>query len=207
MDVHEIHAVSCGFKYVVGVDEAGRGPLAGPVVASAVVLKENVFKSKIGDSKKLSPNQREKAYSEIIRNSYFGIGIVEPDVIDRINILQAAFLAMNNAVEKLTEVLQEEGEDISALPGKMILLIDGNRFTQASPYRFETIIKGDQKVLSIMCASILAKVTRDRIMEGYDKIFPQYGFSEHKGYPTKEHKDAIREYGMTSIHRKTFKHD
>ncbi len=202
MDYENI-ALSQGYDIIVGIDEAGRGPLAGPVVAAAVYLKSRDFAASIKDSKKLSPRQREMAYQEIVKKSYYGVGIVGPEVIDRINILQATFVAMTKAVDDLLDKFAQDG--FLANGKKLMLLIDGNRFESKLAHSFKTIIKGDQTILPIMCASIIAKVTRDRIMDEYDKKYPQYGFLKHKGYPTKLHKGAIKSFGFSEIHRKTFK--
>jgi len=186
-----------GKTVIIGVDEAGRGPLAGPVVAAAVCLKKNSFDNRIDDSKKLSVSRRLAAYLEIIAHSSYGIGIVNEAVIDRLNILNATRCAMEQAIERL----------ICRLPGfrpeEVHILIDG-------PVRIDTvfsntrIIKGDQKDRSIAAASILAKVTRDRIMSIYDSIFPSWGFIQHKGYPTKRHRRAIERFGRSRIHRISF---
>ena len=175
-----------------GVDEAGRGPLAGPVVAAAVVLPDDCEIDGLDDSKKLSPSKRKKIFEEIklVAISY-ALGIVEPEEIDKINILQAALLAMEISVKKLTTKPD-------------YLLIDGNQKTSLLLIQ-ETIVKGDSKSCSIAAASILAKVTRDTIMEEYHLTYPEYNFKGHKGYPTKEHYQAIREYGPCPIHRKTFR--
>lgn len=195
-----------GFDLLIGVDEAGRGPLAGPVVASAVAVKDYDFQSKIGDSKKLSPRQREQAFVEIFEKAYVGVGIINSAVIDEANILEATYMAMTNAVYQLIASLPDSINQQDYLRSKMCLLIDGNRFKSDLDYPFKTIIKGDSKAFSIACASIVAKVSRDRILKTYDQIFPEYGFSQHKGYPTAKHKAAIREHGPSIIHRKTFIH-
>jgi len=175
-----------------GVDEAGRGPLAGPVVAAAVVLPDDCKIEGLDDSKKLSHSKREKILEEIksIAISY-AVGIVEPEEIDKINILRASLLAMEISVKQLTTKPD-------------YLLIDGNQKTSLLLMQ-ETIVKGDSKSCSIAAASILAKVTRDSIMEEYHSIYPEYNFKGHKGYPTKEHYQALREYGPCPIHRKTFR--
>jgi ribonuclease HII len=185
-----------GFTLIIGVDEAGRGPLAGPVVAAAVALKKQSFKNRIDDSKKLSPLQREKAFPEIIRKTEFGIGIVDEKIIDRINILQATILAMEKAV----------GELLAKVKGKrkrVHILVDGDVKLKVG-YPFTNIIKGDAKSRSVAAASIIAKVTRDRIMSLYDKLYPEYGFLQHKGYPTKTHRLALKRLGPSLIHRKSF---
>jgi len=188
-----------GYDIVIGVDEAGRGPLAGPVVAAAVALRANRFKNRIDDSKKLTAFQREKAFSEIITKSIFGIGIVNEKIIDRINILEATRLAMKQAVVGLINKLEYRR-------GKRIhILIDGNiKIDLDLP--FTSIIKGDSKSKSIASASILAKVTRDKIMSLYDRLYPEYGFLKHKGYGTRMHKATLSRFGPSLIHRATFCH-
>ncbi len=179
-------------KSVAGVDESGRGPLAGPVVGAAVVFAPSsaVFVPK--DSKALTPKQREMYFEKINQSVIsIGIGIADSNVIERINILQASLAAMAEAVQKL-----------NAPPD--IVLVDGNK---ALPIDIEQncIVKGDLKCSSIAAASVVAKVTRDRMMYEYDEKYPMYGFRQHKGYPTKQHLEAIRKYGPCPIHRKTFK--
>jgi len=175
------------YGVVAGADEAGRGPLAGPVVASVVILKSDL--NVVDDSKKLSPKYREEVYKVIIENSYYGIGIATPEEIDILNILNATKLAIKRAVKNLNEVFD-------------ILLIDGRKLEIDE--KSLCIVKGDSKSQSIAAASILAKVTRDKIMASYDKIYPQYGFNKHFGYPTREHKERIRKFGATTFHRLTF---
>lgn len=188
-----------GYNFIIGVDEAGRGPLAGPVVAAAVALKTTRFKNRIDDSKKLTARQREKAYGEIIAKSFFGLGIVNEKTIDARNILRATREAMERAVRGLVENLRQAKQKTN----KPYILVDGN-MTLRIQYPFTSIIKGDAKSKSIASASIVAKVTRDRIMHKYHRLFPQYNFLKHKGYPTKEHRQAIRRFGLSSVHRKTF---
>ncbi len=200
----EKKALDEGFSFVIGVDEAGRGPLAGPVVAAAVSLREHTFQNTINDSKKLSPLQRERAFDEIREKSFFGVGIVSESVIDSINILRATHQAMAAAVRDLVAQLPAEHAPGAQAKKNVCLLIDGNSFKSDLPYAVRTIIGGDGLSLSIACASIIAKVTRDKILHEYDKTFPQYGFAKHKGYPTAEHKLAIRTHGLSPIHRKTF---
>jgi len=164
--------------------------LAGPVVAGAVILKDFRFKARVDDSKKLSAKMREKAYREILRKAVVGIGIVDERVIDEINILQATIKAMKGALAAL-----------ATLPDYVI--VDGRvRLSAGCPVK--CIPKGDSSSLSIAAASIVAKVTRDRLMMEYHKSFPQYGFARHKGYPTKTHKKALMAYGASPIHRRTF---
>ena len=181
-----------GYKRIAGLDEAGRGPLAGPVVSAAVILPDYFPVFEITDSKKLTPKKRASIYNEIY--SYpvaVGIGIVDPLEIDRINILQASLLSMSMAVAKLT-------------PEPDFLLIDGT-FGIESHIPQEPVKKGDSLSISIATASIIAKVTRDRIMERYHDEYPDFGFLKHKGYPTKEHKEVVARLGCSLIHRKKFK--
>lgn len=189
---YETTALSQGYRYIAGVDEAGRGPLAGPVVAAAVLLPPQVSLYGLDDSKKLSQKSREKFFPEIIRTALaYGVGIVSVETIEKINILQAALLAMKQAIEKCR--LSPD-----------LLLIDGNKRVD-HPAEQWTIVGGDGKSLSIAAASVLAKVTRDRIMKEYHQNYPDYEFDRHKGYPTKLHKEKIRQFGPCPIHRKTFK--
>ncbi|MDP2940786.1 MAG: ribonuclease HII [Candidatus Omnitrophota bacterium] len=186
-----------GFDTIIGVDEAGRGPLAGPVVAAAVLLKKARFINRIDDSKKLTALAREHAFQEISKNSLFGIGIIDEKIIDRVNILQATVMAMEEAINSLIRRIS------SARCRRAYVIVDGNlKLNIAFPYR--SIIGGDGKSKSIAAASILAKVTRDRIMEAYHKLYPQYGFAKHKGYPTSEHRALLRRLGPSEIHRKSF---
>ena len=200
----EQETLNQGFDFVIGVDEAGRGPLAGPVTAAAVLLKTQIFQNKIDDSKKLTSAQRLKAFEEIYDNAYVGVGIMNEEIIDRNNILEATYLAMNNAIRDLVARLPESLED--NFSSRVCLLIDGNRFKSDLPYAYKAIVGGDARVTSIACASIVAKVTRDRILDTYDKIYPEYGFRQHKGYPTLAHKQAIARHGLSLIHRKTFRY-
>lgn len=192
MQDHEREAEHSGYRSVAGVDEAGRGPLAGPVVAAAVVLPRDISLPGLRDSKKMSATLRARLFGQIIKKcTGFGIARVDETTIDEINILQAALLAMKRAVEQLP--LEPD-----------LLLIDGNHGIECKTHQ-KTIIGGDDVSLSIAAASVLAKVTRDRLMEEYHKQYPRYEFSRHKGYGTRLHKERIREYGPCPIHRKTFK--
>lgn len=182
-----------GFSRIAGVDEAGRGPLAGPVVAAACILPKEAFFEGLNDSKKISSSLRETLFHKITNfpGIDFGIGIIDVETIDQINILQATFLAMQQAVAQLK--------------GKPdYLLIDGNK---APHFQIptETLEKGDSLSVSIAAASIIAKVTRDRIMHELDQKYPQYGFKQHKGYGTLRHRKAIDNFGACPIHRKSFK--
>jgi ribonuclease HII len=186
-----------GFDLVIGVDEAGRGPLAGPVVAAAVLLKDFSFTNRIDDSKKLSPAKRKNAFFEIKNKSLYAIAAVSHKQIDRINILQATILAMQKAILKLTRQLSP------AELKRAFILIDGNmRFASSLPY--QSIVKGDGKSLSIAASSILAKVHRDGLMRKFHKLYPEYGFDKHKGYPTAEHYLILKKIGPAAIHRKSF---
>ncbi len=176
---------------VCGVDEAGRGPLAGPVVAAAVILTPARIPEGLNDSKALSPKQRELLLNMIEKNAQIGIGIAEPEEIDRANILGATLVAMRRAVLALP-----------CLPDKA--LIDGNRLPDL-PCEAETIIKGDSRSLSVAAASIVAKVTRDRLMIEADTRYPGYGFASHKGYPTQHHLERVAKLGRSPIHRRSFK--
>ena len=180
-----------GIRYIAGVDEAGRGPLAGPVVAAAVIFGPDVIIEGVNDSKKLTEKKRASLYHQIRELALsVGIGIVSHEVIDRINILQASLLAMNKALDLLSITPQQ-------------LLVDGN-FFRHERYPVENIIKGDALSHSIAAASIIAKVTRDSLMVEVDRQYPEYGFAKHKGYGTREHIDAIRLHGYSPIHRRSF---
>jgi ribonuclease HII len=181
-----------GYNRIAGIDEAGRGPLAGPVVSAAVILPPTLSISGVDDSKKLSVKNRLRLYEEIYSHAVsVGIGIIDAAEIDRINILRAALMAMAMAVENLS-------------PQPECLLIDGP-FQISTRLPQQPITGGDALSVSIAAASIVAKVTRDRLMESYAEYYPQFGFSQHKGYPTPAHKAAIRKFGFCPIHRRTFK--
>ncbi len=178
-------------KFLAGVDEAGRGPIAGPVVAAAVILDKKTFNKKINDSKKLSEKTREELFNWITNNCItYGIGIVEHTEIDKINILQASLKAMKIAVELLK-------------PKPGLVLIDGNKQFNTK-LKTLAIVNGDAKSFSIAAASIIAKVTRDNIMKKVSSNYPLYHWDHNKGYPTKAHIEAVRKYGITPLHRKTF---
>jgi ribonuclease HII len=180
-----------GFQAVCGVDEAGRGPLAGPVFAAAVILPENCAIEGINDSKKLTPKKREKLFDEICSNAVsYGIGFATEEEIDSINILQATFLAMRRAVDAMT--IKPD-----------LALVDGNRMPDLG-VETRTIIKGDALCASIAAASILAKVSRDRLLCQIDEIYPEYGFAQHKGYGTAYHLEMLKKCGPCPVHRKTF---
>lgn len=181
-----------GYKLIAGVDEVGRGPLAGPVCAAAVILPEDLTIDGVDDSKKISEKKRERLYDEIIEKAIsWAVVFVEPETIDEINIRQATHLAMQRAVDKL-----DKKPDF--------LLVDGNDKIAFNDTPCEYIVKGDAKFQCIAAASIVAKVTRDRYMCEMDGVYPGYGFAKNKGYGTKQHMMGIREIGLTPIHRKTF---
>ena len=182
---------SNGIEFIAGVDEAGRGPLAGPVVSAAVVLRNGDYIEGVDDSKKLSSKKREILFEEIIKRAlYFGIGIADENYIDEHNILNATFFSMKQAVDKLKHKPE-------------YVIVDGNRLPDWD-YSSRAIVKGDSLSMSIAAASIIAKVTRDRIMVEYDRSYPVYAFARHKGYATKHHMDIIKQEGLCSIHRRTF---
>ena len=188
----ETKARNTGYRNIAGIDEAGRGPLAGPVVSAAVILPDNFDCSGITDSKKLSEKKREALFPIIKENALaVGVGMADHEEIDRINILQASLLSMRRAVDELGLVPD-------------YLLIDG-KFTIDSPLPQEAIVKGDCQSISIAAASIIAKVTRDRIMKELSGKYPEYDFHRHKGYPTKAHKQAILSHGPCPVHRKSFR--
>jgi ribonuclease HII len=185
-----------GFQVVIGVDEVGRGPLAGPVVAVALWLASFEFKNKIKDSKLLSHLQRKKAYEEIKKKAVIGVGMVSERLIDYINIFNATRYAMELAV---LELLAQRAFSRK----KIFILLDGILSLNLA-YPHKAIIKGDKKSISIACASIVAKVIRDEIMEYYHRIYPQYNFLKNKGYATREHLQALKRWGPSPIHRESF---
>ncbi len=181
-----------GYRVIAGIDEAGRGPLAGPVCAAAVILPEGMIIEGVDDSKKLSEKRRELIYDRIVEAAIaYSVAFVWPDVIDEINIRRATHKAM-----------QEAADGLKVKPE--LLLVDGNDGLPFDGFESDYIIKGDSKLECIAAASIIAKVTRDRYMREIDKEYPDYGFAKHKGYGTKAHMEAIREVGLCPIHRKTF---
>ena len=185
-------AVNSGFSCICGVDEAGRGPLAGPVCAAAVILPEGAVIEGLDDSKKLTEKKREKLYDIIKETAVaYSVAYGTLEEIESVNILEATYLAMNRAIEGL-----------NVKPD--FALIDGNRVPRGLKIPCETIVKGDSKSMSVAAASVLAKVTRDRLMLEYDKKYPEYNFKKHKGYGTKEHTELIKQYGPCEIHRLSF---
>ena len=183
---------SKGIEYICGIDEAGRGPLAGPVVVASVIMPKDSMIEGVNDSKKVSEKKREKLYEEIIQSAIsYNVGIVDQKEIDRVNILNATKAGLTESVRGL-----------KVKPD--IILVDALTKIDTCGIPYESIIKGDAKSYSIAAASIIAKVTRDRIMRQWDEIYPQYGFINHKGYGTKAHIDAIKQYGLCPLHRKSF---
>ncbi len=189
---NEIYEKDKNIQYICGIDEAGRGPLAGPVVVAAVIMPKESMIEGVNDSKKISEKKREVLYEQIREEAIcYGIGIIEQETIDEINILNATKEGLTNAIK-----------DLEIKPN--LILVDALTHINTLGIPYESIIKGDAKSYSIAAASILAKVTRDRIMRQWDEIYPQYGFEKHKGYGTKAHIDAIKENGICPIHRKSF---
>lgn len=186
---HHDAAMSRGYARICGVDEAGRGPLAGPVVCAAVILRATSIPDGLNDSKALSPARRERMLNALLGSAEIAISVVEPPEIDKLNILWASMVGMSRAVRDL-------GADFA--------LIDGNRLPPDLPCDGEAIVKGDAKSLSIAAASIVAKVTRDRLMVEADRRYPGYGLAKHKGYPTREHMEAVERLSPTPIHRWSF---
>ena len=181
-----------GIHFIAGIDEAGRGPLAGPVVVASVILEPNSMIEGINDSKKISENKREKLYDIITKEAIsYGVGIVTQDEIDEINILQATKKGLTMAIQQM-----------ETKPN--LILVDALNGIDTLGIPYQSIIKGDAKCYSISAASIIAKVTRDRIMREWDKVYPEYGFASHKGYGTAKHIAAIKEYGPCPLHRRSF---
>lgn len=199
---YERKAKTKGFSVIIGVDEAGRGPLAGPVVAAAVNLRKNKFKNRVDDSKKLDSKKRLLAFEEILDNAEVGVGVVNERAIDATNILIATAQAMESATLELIHKLKKRKPSLKN--NKVCLLVDG-RVPLDLPYHKKDIIGGDRKSLSCAAASIVAKVIRDRMMHMYDKIYPEYGFIKHKGYATKKHVKVLKKIGSSPIHRETFR--
>lgn len=188
---YENKAHESGFSVVCGVDEAGRGPLAGPVFAAAVILPENYWHPVLNDSKKLTEKKRDEVYEDIMRDAVaVGVGSATEKEIDEINILNATFLAMRRAVESLS--LTPE-----------LAIIDGNR-CPGTGVKEIALIKGDAKCMSVAAASVIAKVSRDRLMYELDERYPEYEFKKHKGYGTKLHYEKLKQFGISEVHRKSF---
>lgn len=185
-----------GYELIIGADEAGRGPLAGPVSVGVVVMKKDSKLEWVNDSKKVTEKRREILYDRIIEDSLaWDVELVSEKDIDELNILEATKKGLTRAIGKVIETLGKKPD---------ILIVDALREIDTFNIPYHSIIKGDANCYSISCASILAKVTRDRIMREYDKMYPEYGFEKNKGYGTKEHIEAIKKYGPCPIHRKTF---
>ncbi len=192
MYAYERACIEKGYTLIAGIDEAGRGALAGPVVAAAVILPINCKIDGLKDSKKLTPGQRSSLFDEIYQIAIsVGVGSVDNRQIERVNIFQATLLAMEQAIEQL-------------IPKPDFLLVDGSKMPNVNTPG-QAIPKGDNLSLSIAAASVIAKTTRDRLMIAFDEIYPNYGFEQHKGYPTKQHRQAIAKFGVSDIHRNTFK--
>ena len=188
---YENELYSEGINYIGGVDEVGRGPLIGPVVACCCVLPKGFELVGLNDSKKLTEKKREEYYEYLVKNTIYGLGIIDADKIDEVNIYEATKLAMYEAIQNVRKQVNLEYVLIDAMP--LELDIPTN-----------SIIKGDAKSISIAAASVIAKVTRDRMMIELDKEYPMYGYAKHKGYPTKAHIDAIHKYGLIDGYRKTY---
>lgn len=187
---YENQAYKMGKKYIVGLDEAGRGPMAGPLVVGAVIFEEGYYNDLINDSKQLSDKKREALYDIIIKDALaYQIEIIDVEQVDKLNVYQASKKGMIDAIKHLS--ITPDYALTDAMPLGPVI-------------EHEAIIKGDSLSISIAAASILAKVTRDRIMIEYDKKYPEYGFKKNKGYPTKQHKEALKMYGVTPIHRRSF---
>lgn len=195
----EIELMDKGYSLIAGVDEVGRGPLAGPVVAAACIFDRDVDIVGIDDSKKLSEKKREQFFEEIKDKALaYGIGEASCEVIDEINILEATKLAMKRAIDEADKMLESKGRDRI-----QIVIFDAVKINDLKKEQM-SVIKGDQTYFSVAAASILAKVTRDKLMKEYDKVYPEYGFASNKGYGTKAHYEGIKKAGITEIHRKSF---
>lgn len=182
-----------GFTLEAGTDEAGRGCLSGPVVAAAVILPENFHHDLLNDSKQISEKKRQELRPYIEEHALaFGVSFIDHQEVDELNVLQASITGMHRSIEQLSKQPK-------------FIIVDGNKFKPYKNIPHETIVKGDAKFMNIAAASILAKTYRDEYMEKIHKEFPQYNWKKNKGYPTKEHRDAIRQFGITPYHRKTFK--
>lgn len=185
-----------GFNMICGIDEAGRGPLAGPVVVASVIMPADSMIEGVNDSKKVSEKKREKLYDQILEEAIsYGVGIVGQDEIDEINILNATKKGLTMCIKEVENKLNEKPE---------VILVDALTKIDTDGIPYKSIIHGDSLSYSIAAASIIAKVTRDRIMRQWDEVYPQYGFAKHKGYGTKMHIDAIKEYGLCPLHRRSF---
>lgn len=185
-----------GIKYIAGIDEAGRGPLAGPVVVACAMMKPDSMIEGVNDSKKISEKKREKIYEQIIEEAVaYGVAIIDQNEIDEINILNATKKGLTMCIKEVENKLNEKPK---------VILVDALTKIDTDGIPYKSIIHGDSLSYSIAAASIIAKVTRDRIMRQWDEVYPQYGFAKHKGYGTKMHIDAIKEYGLCPLHRRSF---
>ena len=188
----ELKLYDKGIEYICGIDEAGRGPLAGPVVIGAVIMPKDSFIEGVNDSKKISEKKREKIYEQIIEEAIaYSVGVVDKDMIDELNILNATKLGVKIALEGLKQKPD-------------VIMVDALNGLETNGIPYISVIKGDAKNYSIAAASIIAKVTRDRMMQEWDEVYPAYGFAKHKGYGTAEHIRVLKEKGPCSIHRRTF---
>ena len=191
-----------GIKSIAGIDEAGRGPLAGPVVVAAVIMPKDSMIEGVNDSKKIAEKKREKLYEQIIEEAIaYGVGIIDQKEIDRVNILNATKEGLLISIKEMEKDLAEKQR---GLQKPDIILVDALTKIETDSIPYRSIIKGDSKSYSIAAASIIAKVTRDRIMRQWDEVYPQYGFAKHKGYGTATHIAAIKEYGLCQLHRRSF---
>lgn len=189
----EEELIQKGHKLIAGIDEAGRGPLAGPVVAAAVILPRDYSSDILNDSKKISPKVREKLYKELtdpLSGIFCAYSVIDPVIIDKINILNATHRAMSESALSL-----KKEPSFAIIDGKPV---------KGFPYPYQAIVKGDEKCLSIAAASVIAKVERDRLMQKYGEKYPQYGFEKHKGYGTRLHLEALKKFGACPIHRQSF---
>lgn len=195
-----VHIVEKPRSLVIGVDEAGRGPLAGPVVSTAVIIKEKI--DGVKDSKCLSASRREALFNLIVNKAIaFGIGVASPKEIDNFNILRATLLSMKRAIESLNlNYFYRNGEFIK----EARVFVDGNKIIPEVKFHQKAVIGGDRKIYEISAASIIAKVTRDRMMKSFSKKYPVYAFERHKGYATPLHREMIKKYGISEIHRRSF---
>ena len=191
-----------GVTSIAGIDEAGRGPLAGPVVVACVVMPKDSMIEGVNDSKKVSEKKREKLYEQITEEALgYGVGIISQEEIDRINILNATKEGLTAAIKEMEKDLQEKQRGFEK---PEIILVDALTKIDTDHIPYKSIIKGDAKSYSIAAASVVAKVTRDRIMRAWDEVYPMYGFEKHKGYGTAAHIAAIKEYGLCPLHRRSF---
>ena len=191
-----------GITSIAGIDEAGRGPLAGPVVVACVIMPKDSMIEGVNDSKKIAEKKREKLYEQIIEEALgFGVGIISQEQIDRINILHATKEGLTTAIKEMVKDLKEIQRDFDK---PEIILVDALTKIDTDHIPYRSIIKGDAKSYSIAAASIIAKVTRDRIMREWAEVYPMYGFEKHKGYGTAAHIAAIKEYGLCPLHRRSF---